>query len=129
MQAQRPERTADSREIVVIDDEPDILDVLADVLRDEGYSPVVFRDGFEALDYLRDHRPSLVLSDLRLPSMSGQEFIAKLRSLHGPSLPVVVMSGAVTSDIAQTLSIQAVLLKPFELDAFLALVNRWARSQ
>lgn len=127
MQAQRPERTADSREIVIIDDEPDILDVLADVLRDEGYTPVVFRDGSEALTYLADHTPSLVLSDLRLPSMSGQEFIAKLRLLRGPSLPVVVMSGAVTSDTVQTLAIQDVLMKPFELDSFLALVNRWAR--
>lgn len=129
MQAQRPQGTSHARVVVIVDDERDILDVLADVLRDEGYTPEVFRDGSEALTYLADHEPGLVLTDLRLPSMSGQEFIAQLRSLHGASLPVAVMSGAVTSETVKQLPIQAVLMKPFELDSFLALVHRWAPLQ
>jgi two-component system nitrogen regulation response regulator NtrX len=117
------------REVVIVDDERDILEVLADVLRDEGYTPVVFRDGIEALTYLTEREPALLLTDLRLPSMSGEELITHVRSHYSPLLPVVVISGAATTEVVRRLSIQDVLMKPFELDTFLALVQRWAPLQ
>lgn len=126
MQGQPPERISVPREIVIVDDEHDILEVLADVLRDDGYVPVAFYDGNEALTYLAEREPGLILTDLRLPAMSGPEFITQLRSRYGQSLPVVVMSGAASSEVVSKLSIQDVLMKPFELDMFLALVHRWA---
>jgi DNA-binding response OmpR family regulator len=126
VQGQRSGRISVPHQIVIVDDEPDILEVLADVLRDEGYTPVVFHDGVEALTYLEEREPGLLLTDLHLPSMSGQNLISRLRSCHGASLPVVVMSGAATAEAVRALSIQDVLMKPFELDTFLTLVHRWA---
>ncbi len=129
MHEQRPGRVSAPAEIVIVDDEQGILDVLADVLRDEGYVPVVFRDGAEALAYLGRREPGLVITDLRLPAMSGADFIERLRAQCGPALPVAVMSGAASAGTLENLSVQARLTKPFELDAFLGVVRRFASRE
>lgn len=125
-QQQQAEGISASREVMIVDDERDIVEVLADLLRDEGYTPVVFLDGAAALAYLSERLPALVITDLRLPAMSGQEFVARLRAQCGPALPVVVMSAAVTAEAVDELPVQAVLKKPFELDDFATLIHRWA---
>lgn len=115
--------------IVIVEDERDILDITAEVLRDEGFKTESFCDPRQALEYLRDHQPALVLTDLRLPGFSGRDFIAQVRAKAGASLPVAVMSAAV--DLSEqieagNLDVQAYLKKPFELDDLCALASRFA---
>lgn len=82
--------------VLVVEDEPEVADLLARIVREAGCEPVFARDGESALDAARElPAPDLALVDLELPGMDGRSFIAALRadpSLSG--IPVVVVSGA-----------------------------------
>jgi DNA-binding response OmpR family regulator len=112
-------------EVVIVDDDPDILDIVSDVLRDEGFTPVVFRDGAHAEAHIVHHPPGLVLTDLRLPVLSGRDLVSHLRQRVGDRLPIIVMSGLADDAESEHLPVQGYLRKPFELDDLCALVNRW----
>ena len=83
------------RVVLVVDDDPDIRDSLADVLKDEGYQVVTAVDGREALVKLRGAGPvpCLILLDLMMPVMSGPQFYAeKQRDPALAQIPVVIVS-------------------------------------
>ncbi|MBF6589169.1 MAG: response regulator [Ktedonobacterales bacterium] len=113
-------------EVVIIDDDPDIRMIVADVLREEGYVPVLFGDGAGAIEHIVRTCPVLILTDLRLPGMSGHDLIRRIRAECGPELAIIVMSGAPNDALAERLLVQGILRKPFELDALCSTVRRWA---
>lgn len=65
--------------ILIVDDEPDALELLAFKLRESGYEPLTAADGLRALTVIRDKRPELVVLDLMLPEMDGLEVCRILR--------------------------------------------------
>src|SRR5271165_5558515 len=80
--------------ILVIEDEEDLRSILKTFLQLEGYRVVAVRDGFSALDRIRDGlRPGLILLDLLSPWLNGIEFLMELKKL-GLSFPTVIVSGA-----------------------------------
>jgi CheY-like chemotaxis protein len=82
---------------LVIEDDQDIRDTLADVLQGEGYEVVLASNGSEGLNVLRDGRgaPCCVLLDLMMPIMDGWQFLEALRAdARLECLNVVVMTGA-----------------------------------
>ena len=113
--------------ILLVEDDGAIREALADALAADGYSVLHARDGVEALQVLRDEPlPELIVLDLMLPNMSGQQF--RVRQVVDPRLreiPVIVLSAVpLVSDIAQALRAQAVLPKPVRLDDLLDTVER-----
>jgi CheY-like chemotaxis protein len=110
--------------VVVVDDENDILRILEEVLLASGYKPVTFWDATSAYEYVLRHKPALVVTDLRMPGMTGQELITRLRERCGDKLPIVVMSASVNSSSIAELPIQVFLSKPFDLDDFLGSVEK-----
>jgi CheY-like chemotaxis protein len=116
--------------ILVIDDDDDIRETMCLLLELEGWQVIGQRDGEEALAWVELHDPpSLILLDLRMPRMSGAELVQRLR--REPSrraIPIVLMSGDVTSpEVSRALGVTACLVKPFDLDALLAVVRNSAR--
>jgi CheY-like chemotaxis protein len=110
--------------VLVVDDEVDIRQTVADVLADEGYQVFAAGDGAEALAKLRAFHPNLVLLDLMMPRMNGWEF--RDAQMHDPdvsSIPVVVLSAL---GPVPTIEADAFIQKPFELDELLAVVARAA---
>jgi CheY-like chemotaxis protein len=81
--------------ILVVDDDCDVRDALADLLEDAGYQPVCKQDGREALQYLRKQAPpAAVLLDLFMPEMNGWEFMQKLKATPKlKAVPVVMVTG------------------------------------
>src|SRR5690606_32417640 len=65
--------------ILIVDDEEDILDLLAYNLEREGYDPSVARDGVEALERASEDRPDLIILDVMMPRMDGLETCRRLR--------------------------------------------------
>jgi CheY-like chemotaxis protein len=110
--------------IFVAEDDPDVRTSIAEILRDEGHEVREFCNGEETLRELKlGRRPCLVLADLLMPEMSGQEFIEALRC--DPSLseiPVVVVTGAKTP-----VEGIEVLRKPFNLTELITTVDRHCR--
>jgi len=84
--------------ILVVDDEPMALELLHGVLTDAGYEVVVAQSGFECLDLFRrdTHAFDLILTDLSMPLMDGEETFERLRQMS-PTVNVVLMAGFVDS--------------------------------
>lgn len=106
-------------EILVVEDDADIREDLADLLRDRGYRVATAGNGAEALEYLRSRcRPCMILLDLMMPVMNGWEFRRRLLADRDlAQVPVVLLSGA--ADIhehAARLSASEVVTKPIQLD-------------
>jgi diguanylate cyclase (GGDEF)-like protein/PAS domain S-box-containing protein len=88
-----PEATsAPGRSILLVDDEPSILAALRRLLRREGYNILAATSGAEALDLLATHEVGVVISDARMPTMSGAEFLGRVREIH-PDTVRIMLSG------------------------------------
>src|SRR5689334_13959083 len=108
--------------VLVVDDDPDIRETLRFVLEDAGYPVYTAENGREALDLLAaaPTRPGLVLLDLMMPVMSGDEMLKALRAVHAlAAIPVTIVtaSGAPMPPLASGL-----LEKPVDLDVLLRIV-------
>ena len=80
--------------VLIIDDEPDTLDLVRTALERKGHSVIATDDGEEAFAFLRDNRVDLVLVDLQMPKMPGRLFIQKLQELPPINRPhVTVITG------------------------------------
>jgi DNA-binding NtrC family response regulator len=77
--------------ILIVDDEANARNALAEILREEGYSVETAADGFKALPKLADFHPELVLTDLKMPGMDGLELMGKVQREY-PDVGVVVMT-------------------------------------
>jgi two-component system response regulator MprA len=113
--------------VLVIEDDADIQETLAQVLRDEGYGVDCANDGAEALAKLRaGARPSVILLDLWMPRMNGFGFrSAQLSSAETADIPVVVVTaGGVARHEMAVLGLAYVLHKPIDLDILLRVVRR-----
>lgn len=112
-----------ARRVLVVDDDPDILDALSEILEAEGYDVQRARNGREALQRLEQGLPALVLLDLMMPVMDGWEFA---RSLDPGARPPIIVLSADRNVSAKAKEIGALgwLAKPFELSDLLAAVRR-----
>ena len=110
--------------ILVVEDEALIRHLVVDTLTDEGHSVMAAPSGEEALGRLNGHPPDLLIVDLRMPGMSGQEFVRRQRET-GSSIPVVVLSGSSEAkQVGRELGAIAVIHKPFDLDELVRIVKR-----
>jgi CheY-like chemotaxis protein len=110
--------------VLVVDDDDSTREMLVLALTDEGYRVVEARDGREAIRFVAELHPDLVLLDVRMPGMTGQELLPLLRREH-PDLPVVLTSAdpRLAYEAARE-GATAVLVKPFDLDQLLETVAR-----
>ncbi len=106
------------RHIAIVDDESDIVHILAEVLRDDGHEPLPFTQPELALRSILATPPDLLITDLVMPVLSGRELIARIREAHGLHLPILVMSASIDLTAAAGLPVQGFLAKPFDLDEF-----------
>ena len=78
--------------VLVVDDEPSILQTSSILLRSKGYEVRTAVDGFAALAEMRRALPDVIISDLRMPNMSGFELLSVVRRRF-PQIPVIAISG------------------------------------
>jgi len=83
-------------EILVVDDDEGVRDSLVMLLKRSGYNVSIAINGFDALLHLKTTTPSIVISDLNMPQMSGFEFLSVVRRRF-PKISVIAMSGAYLS--------------------------------
>jgi DNA-binding response OmpR family regulator len=114
--------------ILVIDDDAAIVDLIVEVLTDEGYVAYAAPDGAGALATIARHRPALVLLDMWMPDRRGAALIAQAREAGLATMPMVLMTTA-PRDAEPLLvpgSIEC-LAKPFDLDDLLVRVARYVQ--
>lgn len=127
LQRQDPEPEAPARSILVVDDDTDLREEVADILREEGYRVTTAANGIEALTLLRHYqRPSLILLDLSMPLMNGWSFYTEI--CKDPALakiPLVLLSGSAEApELAGKMGAGEVLQKPLTLRSLLGTVAR-----
>lgn len=109
--------------ILVVDDDPDILEALSEILESEGFEVDRAHNGVEALDQIASRRPRLVLLDLMMPVMDGFEVAQRLKR-EASSPPFVILSAdRNVADRARELGAAGYLAKPFELTQLLSLIH------
>ena len=109
--------------LLIVDDEVAILEALTDILSVEGYEVATAANGAEGLAQANKSRPDLILLDLMMPVMDGQEMLRRLKEDPGlRTIPVVVMSAGRVSP--KELHNSYFLAKPFELDDLLNVVSK-----
>jgi DNA-binding response OmpR family regulator len=108
--------------VLIVDDDPGVRELVADILDLEGYDIDTAADGFEALARVAARRPDCVILDLMMPGMSGHEVLARLRAADGgASLPVVMLTAAGGDEQwgAWTGGVDYFLSKPFDTEELL----------
>lgn len=109
--------------ILIVDDDAQGREALADLLTNEGYAVICAENGRQALDYLSGSPPpALIILDLMMPVMSGWEFRARQKlDARLESLPVVVMTA---SELVHDIDADAVVRKPFDFGALMSVVKQ-----
>ena len=112
------------RPILVVDDDPDILDSLRDFLEIEGFAVDLAANGLQALARLQQKpAPSLVLLDMRMPLMDGWTFLASMR--QRPALAAIPVAACTADGLARVDGVVATLRKPFEIEDVLRLLRQY----
>jgi DNA-binding response OmpR family regulator len=117
--------------ILVIDDDPELHDLIDFALKREGYEVINARDAFEGLDAIEKHPVDLVLLDVMMPKMDGLEMLSRLR-VYNKDLRVVIMSALSTPEAAiSAMRDQAsdFLAKPFDVNQLLSVVENAFRLE
>ena len=99
--------------VFIVEDNSDFGAALAELLSDEGFKPVCFPTGPQALDGLRNQTPALIITDVVLPGMSGFDLVTALRA-HAAwrNIPVVMLSAGEHARRAREVGAPPVLFKP-----------------
>jgi signal transduction histidine kinase/DNA-binding response OmpR family regulator/CHASE3 domain sensor protein len=111
--------------ILIVDDEHDARTLMRAYLEEDGYRTIEATNGEEALDAARRLRPKLITLDLRMPGMSGVEFLRQLRADPAiADIPVLVVSIEAAEQRGALIGAVDVLAKPVERDGLLRVIQR-----
>lgn len=115
------DKRAERPVVLVIDDQPAILDMLSYVLSFQGYQPACVANGQEALEWIKNalqtgQYPIVILLDLHMPVMNGTEFLASLRTQWNAPVPIppIILLTVDKRDHSH-LGCDDVLIKPFQI--------------
>ena len=110
--------------ILIVDDDPSLLETVTEILTLEGYPVETAVNGADALDVLERAQPWLVLLDMRMPMLDGWGFARAVRE-RGLTLPILVMTAARDArGWAEEIGAAGYLAKPFELLDLLDAIER-----
>jgi DNA-binding response OmpR family regulator len=115
-----------ARHVLVVDDDQDIRDILELALGIEGYDVVLASDRSLALKSVRKSAPAFVLLDYYMHGLDPSSFISELRNLK-IAAPIILMTAAHDGkEKAESLGVDHLLPKPFDLDALLSLLREYS---
>jgi CheY-like chemotaxis protein len=110
--------------ILIVEDEAHIAEALAFLIEDVGYIARIAHNGREALASIIESKPDLIITDLMMPQMGGEELLHTVRERGYTTLPIILMSAAGSAHVAH-LGANATLNKPFELREVENLLHRF----
>jgi len=117
------------RTILIVDDEDGIRDFLRSAFEAESFAVLTAADGAAALNICDHILPDAILLDLMMPRLDGLGFLHEFRRLHGvDACPIFIMSAVSTAvEHAEAAGVAGAVVKPFDLDDLLALIERTLR--
>lgn len=116
-----------AKKILVVDDEPDVLKILLLRLKKAGYEVMGGRDGREALDLARQMMPDVIMLDIYLPDMNGNDVARVMKNNDKlKHIPIILISATTVSiaEIAKDCGAEGYLGKPFEPEELLHVIKK-----
>ena len=112
----------ENAKILIVDDDPDVLESIEAALESEGALTMTAMDGNEGVDLCLTHKPDLVVLDMMLPSRSGFLVLERIKGREDSPMVIMVTanSGKRHQAYAESLGVDGYLLKPFPLEHLLA---------
>jgi CheY-like chemotaxis protein len=114
-------------DVLIVDDEIEILNLLGEVLADEGYPVRFAQNGSAALAAVKEQAPALILVDYTMPGMTGSEVVRALRDQGFTELPVILMSAGTRIEAMHVKDASGFLAKPFDLETLLKCVAQYVQ--
>jgi|APSaa5957512622_1039677.scaffolds.fasta_scaffold70783_2 CheY-like chemotaxis protein len=119
--------------ILIIDDEPDLLEVMRGRLESEGYEVITSSDGSNGIEKAKSHLPDLIIIDVMMPGIDGFEVLEKIKEYDETKrIPVLIFSSGSEEEVlakkALSLGAAGYIVKPFKTDALLFTVNKFIRK-
>ena len=116
--------------VLVVDDVPDILELLNTTLQFKGYRVVTARNGQQALEIIQREPPALIIADILMPTMDGFSLVHRLRlNPDTRDIPVIFLSATYVTpedkDFALTIGVTRFIEKPVDLDTFLPMLEEF----
>lgn len=116
--------------ILIVEDDLGLAQVIQWTLEDAGFTIHRAGDGREALEWLAEHRPTLVVLDVGLPIIGGDGVAAGLRQIHGDDIPILIITAdGRACEKAHRVGAFDYLHKPFDIDELLNVVERKLQEQ
>ncbi len=116
------------RKILVIDDDPDILESISAILNSEGFNVVTALDGADGFEKFKSEKPALVLCDMMMERVDAGSKVAEMIRKEDTTTPVYLLSSignATASNISVgELGFSGVFQKPVDPDQLLAMINK-----
>lgn len=115
-----------NRTILIVDDEENVSNLLSKILSREGYAALTADNGINALNIIESHQVDIVITDIKMPGMSGIELLRKIKSLD-PLIKVIIITAFATLETAiEALKIGAndYIIKPFDIAEIINSVKR-----
>jgi CheY-like chemotaxis protein len=116
--------------VLVVDDDPDVRDLLSAILTKEGYNILFARDGLEALDIMRRTPPDVVTLDVMMPKMDGWSLLGIMKSdaaLH--HIPVIMLTIVDDRNLGYSLGASEFLTKPIDRTRLIAVLEQFSRPE
>ncbi|MDP8212760.1 MAG: response regulator [Candidatus Zapsychrus exili] len=109
------------KKILIVDDERDLLDVLATRFRANGYETVTAENGAEGLKVWQEEKPDLIVLDIMMPGMDGYTFLQELKTIDNINpIPIIMLTAKQDmEEIFQVEGVAAYMTKPFDTEELL----------
>jgi len=126
----------DGEAVLIVDDEPEVVSSMREMLEQQNYRVLAAKNGLEALAVIHRHGPAIdaVVTDIMMPEMDGVELIRMLRKLH-PRLKIIASSGLGSekggswrTEELEALNVKSFLAKPYTVDKLLAALHGLLRN-
>lgn len=125
----QPSLETNGHRVLIVDDDPMMLELIRTRLDLAGYRTVQARDGYEALDRLRDYKPEAMVLDINMPRLDGFGVLTQMKAIGNRTPTMVLSARNQTADVQTAIKLGArdFLTKPFEDHKLLSRVGRLVR--
>jgi DNA-binding response OmpR family regulator len=115
------------KKILIVDDEEDLVKVLAKLLIDQGFEIEIARDAYQGIETAQREKPDLIILDLNMPAGGGLGTLESIRtSSKTMSIPVIVLTGADDPELKEKVlekGVEAYMQKPYEPEDLITKIN------